>query len=99
MVGDQVEDESEAGVVGGGGQCPQPILAAELVRHAGWIDDVVTVARAGASLQRRRQVQMRDPEVAQVRDQVTGGSEIKRGVELQAVGRPRRAGAAHAGRA
>ena len=31
-------------------QRPQPILAAELVRHAGRVDHVVTVARSCASL-------------------------------------------------
>ena len=35
----------------------------------GRVDDVVAVGRPGARLQRRRQVQVRDPEVAQVRHQ------------------------------
>ena len=44
------------------------VLAAELGRDARRVDDVVAVRRAGSRLQRRREVEVRDAELADVRE-------------------------------
>ena len=62
VVGHDVEDDPQA--LGGAARAGPPRRRARRTR--GWVDDVVAVRRAGARLQRRRQVQVRDPEVAQV---------------------------------
>ena len=52
------------------------------------VDHVVAVRRAAARLQRRRQVQVRDAEVAQVRDERARVGEPEVGGELETVGGP-----------
>ena len=51
------------------------------------VDHVVAVLRARARLQRRRQIEVRDAEVAQVRDELARLREAEVGRQLQAVGR------------
>ena len=58
----------------------------------GRVDDVVAMARPGAGLQRRGEVEMRDPEVGQVGDELPDRGEVLLGRELQPV---RRAEGAH----
>jgi hypothetical protein len=85
VVGDDVEHDPEAAPVRGGAEFAEGVLATEVGRDPGRIDDVVAVGRARASLQRRAQVQMGDPEVAQIRDQFARGVEAELRSELQAV--------------
>jgi hypothetical protein len=82
VVGDDVEDDPEART----GERAERLLAAELGRDAGRVDDVVAVRGARPRLQRRGEVQVRDAEVAEVRDQLGGRPEVQVGRELQAVG-------------
>ena len=56
------------------------------------VDDVVAVARPGAGLQRRGEVEVRDPEVGQVGDELPDRGEVLLGRELEPV---RRAEGAH----
>ena len=67
--GTDVEHDPEAGATGRGGEREERLLAAERVREPGRVDHVVAVRRAGAGLERRRQVEVPDAEVAQIRDQ------------------------------
>ena len=53
-----------------GAELAELLLAAELLRDARRVDDVVAVRRARARLQRRREVEVRDAEVAQVRHEL-----------------------------
>ena len=76
VVRDDVEHDRQAG----GPERPQARLAPERVRDARRVDDVVAVRRAGPRLQRRREVQVRDAEVAQVRDELRDGGEVELGV-------------------
>jgi hypothetical protein len=69
------------------GQLAQPALAAENVRDARGIDDVVAVRRPAARLQRRRQVEVRDAQVAQIGDQVAYRREVELGRQLEPVRR------------
>src|SRR5262249_1526880 len=62
VVWHDVEDDAEPGLA----EPPELLLAAEIVRHARRVDDVVAVRRAAARLQHRRQVQVADAEVAEV---------------------------------
>src|SRR5215216_5834961 len=68
-------------------------LRDELVRDARRVDDVVAVCRARARLERGRQIEVADPEVAQVRDELLDLPEAEPGPELEAIRRPE----AHAG--
>ena len=86
VVGYDVEHDPHAGAVSRGRQLPEGRLAAEIVGEPRRVDDVVAVRRAGARLQRRAQVQVRDPEVAQIGDQLGGGREAELGGQLQPVG-------------
>ena len=58
VVGDDVEDDPEARAR----QLAQPRLAAQRLRDPRRVDDVVAVRRARARLQRRRQVEVADPQ-------------------------------------
>src|SRR5205807_294231 len=63
------------------------------------VDHIVAMRRPRAGLEGGRQIQMRDAEVAQVRDERTGGGEAERRGQLQAVGRAELGGGrAHATR-
>ena len=89
VVGDHVEHESQPGGMGGVGQRPQLVLAAEVGRDPGGVDHVVAVGGAGPGLQRRRQVDVRDAQVAQIGDQLACGGEAELRGQLQAIGGPR----------
>ena len=69
VIWDDVEDQSHAGVARRPGEPLELLGATERVRQATRVDHVVAVGRAGARLQRRRQVEMRDAEVAEVGDE------------------------------
>ncbi len=84
VVGHDVEHDPQTP----GGERAQALLTAQRVRHARGIHDVVAVRRAAARLQRGRQVQVRDPQVAQVGDELADRGEVQLRRELQAVGRP-----------
>ena len=88
VVGDDVEHQPQAGGVGGVGERPKLVLAAEVARDPGRVDHVVAVGRAGPRLQRRRQVDVRDAQVTQVRDQRLRCGEPELRGQLQAVGGP-----------
>ena len=93
VVGDDVEHDAQPGLVGRVGQRPELLLAAEVVGEPRRVDHVVAVLGARPRLHRRRQVQVRDPEVAQVGHQLPRRRRTRtRGVELEAVGRPQLAG-------
>ncbi len=82
VVGDDVEDDRQPGVR----QLAQPLLAAERLRDARRVDDVVAVRRARARGERRRQVQVADAEVAQVGHERAHVVEAQVRAQLQAVG-------------
>ena len=88
VVWHQVEHQAQAGSVRSLRQCPELALAAELLGDAGGVDHVVSVGRARARLQRRRQVQVRDAEVPQVGDQRARVGEAEVGSQLKAIRRP-----------
>jgi hypothetical protein len=66
------------------------LLAAEVFRDPRRIDDVVAVRRAGASLEGRRQVEVRDAELAQVRDEFARRAKAEPRPQLEPVGRAKR---------
>ena len=83
VVRDDVEDHAEAG----GGERAELVLAAERLGDVARVDDVVAVLRALARLQRRREVEVRDAELAQVRHELARLREAEVRRQLQAVGR------------
>ena len=90
VVGDDVEDHPEPGVAGGARQRLELALAAELLGDRGRVDDVVAVRRARPRLERRRQVEVADAEVAQVRHELARLREAEAAAELEPVGRQQR---------
>ena len=88
VVGDDVEHDPHAGVARRRRQRAELVLSAERLGEPARVDHVVAVRRARARLERRRQIEVRDPEVAQVRDQLPRRGEAEIGGQLQAVGRP-----------
>ena len=76
-------------------QRAQLLLAAERFRDARRIDDVVTVGRASPRLERRGQVEVRDAEVGQVRDELARTAR-SRSPASAAAGRWRRNSHGHA---
>jgi hypothetical protein len=87
VVGDDVEHDPQPRLAHRGDQRFELLPAAELLRDAARVDDVVAVRGARARLERRRQVQVADAEVAQVGDQLARLREAHAGAELQPVGR------------
>jgi hypothetical protein len=81
VVGDDVEDQSEPL----GREGAQPVLAAERLGDPRRVDDVVAVRRARPRLQRRREVEVADPQVAQVGHERADVVETQVRAELQAV--------------
>lgn len=76
-----------------GGQAVEPIVAAQGGRHALGVHRVVAVGRALGGLEDRRQVEVADAELREVRHHGDGVVERERGAQLQPVGRaPRRHG-------
>ena len=61
------------------------LLAAELVRDPGRVDDVVAVCRATPRLERRREVEVRDPELPQVGHERARPGEVEVRPELQPI--------------
>src|SRR5262249_28419902 len=61
-------------------------LPAERRRDAGRVGDVIAVCRPRRGLERGREVQVADAELAQVRDELAGGVESEGGPELEPVG-------------
>ena len=83
VVRDDVEDDGEPR----GAEPPERLLAAALLGDAGRVDDVVAVRGAGARLERGREVEVADPERAQVRDELERVAEPEVLRQLEAVGR------------
>ena len=82
VVRDVVDDQAQAG----GRELTQSALAAEIPRDEAWVDDVVAVAGALARLHQRREVEVADAELAQIRHELPGLREVQLGAELQAIG-------------
>jgi hypothetical protein len=74
-----------------GGELAQARLASEQVRDARRVDDVVPVRRTAARLQRGRQVEVRDPQVAQVGHELAHRREVELRRQLQPVRRAQHA--------
>jgi hypothetical protein len=74
VVGHDIEDDVEAGLA----KRTQLGGAAELLGDAPRVDDVVAVTRAVSCLQGRREIEMADAEVAEVRDEPTRVGEGQR---------------------
>jgi hypothetical protein len=90
VVGDDVEHDPESRRLRLGHERAERRLAAEILRQPRGVDDVIAVGRPVAGLQRRGEVQMGDPQVAQVWDEPLRRREPEVGGELEAVGRPQR---------
>ncbi|HXH87163.1 MAG TPA: hypothetical protein VNI55_00955 [Gaiellaceae bacterium] len=58
VIRDDVEDDPQAGLVRRLAERAELVLAAELVRDPGGVDDVVAMGRARARLQRGREVEV-----------------------------------------
>lgn len=86
VVGNDIEGDPKARLVGGARQSAKAGLPAERVRQAPRVNHVVTMHRAGPGLERGREVQMRNAQVAQIRDQRPSFTEAEVGAELEAVG-------------
>jgi hypothetical protein len=84
VVRDDVEDHAEPCA----GELAELLLTAERLGDLPRVDHVVPVLRPLARAERRREIEVRDPEVAQVRNELPGGREAELGRQLQAVGRP-----------
>ncbi len=87
VVRHDVQHQAEPAAAGGGGQRPQPRLAAELGPHPGVVGDVVPVSRARNRLQYGGKVQVGDAERGQVRYGRLGRGERELRPQLEPVGR------------
>src|SRR5262249_53354525 len=83
VVRDDVDDDVEARLA----ERTETRLAAEVFRDAPRVDDVVAVRRAATRLQDRREVEVADAELAQVRNELTRRGEAALRRQLQPVGR------------
>ena len=80
-------DEGVAAAGGNFGERRQPDVGqSEVGRQRGRLDDVVAMLGSCPGLERRRQVQMRDPEIAQIRNPPFGVGEAEVRGQLQAIG-------------
>ena len=86
VVRDDVEHDAQAGGARVRGQRVERVRAPQFLRDAGRVDDVVAVRRARPRLEGRRQVEVGDPEVAQVGHERPRLGEPEPGTELEAVG-------------
>lgn len=77
MIRNDVEQHAEPGFPRRPAERPERVLAAEIVRDPGRIDDVAAVGRTRARLQRGREIEVRDAEVTQIRDQPTRFAEAE----------------------
>ena len=92
VVGHDVDDDAEAGGVGGGDQAGEALRAAEFSRHRGRVGDVITVSRAFGGGEDGGQVEVGDTEFGEVIHQLLGVGEGERltagrAPHLQPVGR------------
>ena len=86
MVGDDVEEDPEPGVVGGGAEAAELAFAAEVGGDAGRVGHVVAVQRTVPRLERRREVEVRRPELGDVRHgDLARVAEPEGGRQLEAV--------------
>ena len=85
-MGHEVEDQPEPGALQRGAQPRKPILAAELRIERAIIHRVIAVPAAGARLEKRRRVEMRDAERFQIRRDPRGIVEAEVLAELQTIG-------------
>ena len=69
VVGHHVEHDAHARLACGLGEGGERLLAPEVDRQAPGVDHVIAVCRARAGLVGGRQVEMRDPQIAQVGDE------------------------------
>src|SRR5581483_9491319 len=81
VVRHHVEQDAEPRVA----ELEEGLLPAQLLRERGRVEHVVAVRRALARLERRREVEVRDPELVEVRDQLARPAEIQVRQELQPV--------------
>ena len=81
VVRDDVQDHTQAGLVGGLAHGAELGLAPELLRDPGRVDDVVAVRRARPRLERGREVEMRHAELAEI-----GQRELARRTEAELLG-------------
>src|SRR6266536_2068706 len=89
VVRDDVEQHAEAGLTRRGTERTELGLAAQALGDAGRVDDVVAVRRAAACLQRGREIEVRSPELGDVRDgDLPRRAEVEVPRELEAVGAP-----------
>ena len=86
VVRDDVQDDAQTR----GAERAELLLAAEVLGDRGRIDDVVPVRRAGACLERRREVEVRDAELAQVRHELPRLAESEPRPQLEPVRRAHR---------
>ena len=86
VVGHDVEHDPEPGLARRGRERAEPLLAAERVRQPRRVGHVVAVRGARARLEGRREVEVRDAEVAQVGHERAGLLEAQALPELEAVG-------------
>jgi len=87
VVGDNVEDDPQAGVAGVLGQRPEPLLAPQVLRETSRVDHVVAVGGPGPRLKRRRQVEVGDAEISQIGHELTRLAEAEIRRQLEPVGR------------
>ena len=83
MVRDNVEDHAEPGFA----ETAELVLAAELLRDGRRVDDVVPVRGAALRLHHRREVEVADPELSQIGDELAGAPKVEMRAELEPVGR------------
>src|SRR5688572_31899654 len=95
VIGDEVENETDAGPVERLAQPAKALLSAEFRVECVVVDDVVAMARAGARLQEGRGVEMAHAEGVQVRYERGGTIEAESRRELETVGRDRNRGRHH----
>src|SRR5215472_14644409 len=87
VVGDDVKDEAHPVPMQCIDKLAEPFLASELRIELIVVDDVIAMDRAWASRHDRRSVDMADPELGQIRDQLGGIVEREAAMELQPIGR------------
>ena len=87
MVGDDVEDEAHPVPMQCIDELAESFLASELRIELVVVDDVIAMDRACASRHDRRSVDMADPELGQIGDQLGGIVEREAAMELQPIGR------------
>ena len=90
VVRHDVEDQAHPPLAQRIGQALEALGAAELVVDPAVVDHVVAVRRAGRRLEDRRDIEVADPQLVEVRHDRGGVGKREAGVQLDAVGRARR---------